>query len=65
MVPTENQVTTGETSQAEDCKNFVELDCGAEPTDGGETTPTPTPTTTGEEGEVSIPELQCDNAFTY
>ena len=62
IVPTENQVTTGETSQAEDCKNFVELDCGAEPTDGGETTPTPTPTTTGVEGEVPILESQCDNA---
>src|SRR5215203_1298026 len=53
MVLTENQVTTEETSQTEKYKNFVELGCGEEHTDGG--------TTTGVKGEVSIPVIRCDN----
>jgi hypothetical protein len=53
IIPTENQVTTGETSQTENCKNFVELDCGAVPTDG-ETT-TETDTTTGIEEATDTP----------
>ena len=54
FLPTENQVTTEEASQTEKCKNFVELDCGAESTDVGETTTT----ATGVEGaeEISTPE---------